>query len=1162
MSIFKTKKFVAAFAGLTLAAAMTVSAAVPVSAAALTPAQVSAIISLLQSFGADQSTINNVQASLTGGTPTGGTTTTTGYTFNVNLTIGSKGADVMNLQKVLNSDSATMVAATGAGSPGLETSTFGPLTQSAVIKFQKKYGITPAVGYVGPVTRAKLNSMGGTTTGGTTTTPPVSVGTGLMVSGGTQPAAQLAPLGAARVPFTNITFTAGNDGDVTVNGVVVQRGGPSTDAAFSGIVLLDEQGNQIGTAKTLNSAHQATLAGFTVPKGTSRTLTVAANRRTTDASSVDAGAVANFSVVAVNTSATVNGSLPIIGTNQTLNNGLTIGSVTVARGPLDPAAQSGGVSKNVGTTGYTFSSVKVTAGSTEDVLVKSIRWNQASSTSSSDLANVVTVVDGVSYPTTVDSTGKYYTSNFGSGITIAKGFSKEISIKGDIVSGSGRTIAFNIEKTTDLNVTGVTYGYGITPPTSGTGFSAGTIWYAGSTISVNSGTLIVTTDPGVAAQNVAINLANQPLGGYQVEVKGEPISVASMVFGLDVVGPADNITNVTLVDQNGAVLAGPVDQSAGIVTFSDTITFPVGVTKLALKGKLGTSFLNNNTIRASTTPSTNWTTVTGQVTNTTITPSPSSVLQANSMTVKSAALTVSTLPSPLAQTVVAGGQSFTFANFTLDAGASGEDLRISQIALAESGSGTASNLTNCQIWDGSTALNTGSNALSSAAAGSNTFTFDAALIVPKGTTKTLTLKCNISSSATGTYAWGLTTSPTATGQTSGQSATVTLNSSTGQIMTMTTGGTLAVTLDSSSPSYRVVAAGTTGNTVSVLRVRATNEDMDLQTVGLQLTSSATSTNADVTQVTLWDGTTQIGTAVFDGTDNSSHVFIATSTLTTTLRIPANTDKLITVKVDLPNQGISEVGHPGALIAIDYDAGNAQATKALGVSSGTAVYAAGSDTAASGLRVFKSFPSITYSSTGGSAITGVNDLISLQVTADAKGDVRLQKLTFTVSTSTASLTGNAVTFSGPNGNVSSSTNAIVQSVATGAADVTVYFDSTSNTQDRTVAAGTTKNYTLRGTIALTGSTNTVGSISTALKADASYPALPYNVSSTTEGWMASSTQEIGGNVVLSDANIVWSPQSTTTSVTTSSGDWTNGYGLPGCFTSSGLGQNCTARVLAK
>jgi len=1168
-------KNVAVFVGLALAVAVA-GVAVPVSAAALTQAQIDAIIGLLQSFGADQSTISNVQASLTGGAPTGGTGGTTGgYVFNANLTMGSTGADVMNLQKVLNSDADTQVAASGVGSAGNESSYFGALTKAAVIKFQKKYGITPAVGYVGPITRAKLNSMGGVVVVvPPVTPPPAPAGTGLTVSAAQQPAAMLFPVNAARVPFTKVNFTAGSDGDVKVNSLVVERGGPSIDADVASIVLLDESGTQIGLSKTLNSAHQVTLSEpFTVKAGQTRTMTLAANRGA-DGDSSGAGAVFVLSLVAVNTSATVSGSLPIIGTAQTGNSGLTIGSVTNQRGALDP---NGAVSKNVGTTGYIFSSVKVTAGSTEDVLIKSIRWNQASSAASSDLANLVTVIDGVSYPAVVDSTGKYYTSNFGTGIKIEKGYFKEISVKGDIVGGSARTVAFNIEKTTDLHIVGLLYNYGITPPTSGTGFTSGTIWYAASTITINSGSLTVTSDPSVPAQNIALNLANQPLGGFSVEVRGESISVARIAFDLSTTSTAaGRITNISLVDGNGAILAGPVDNvgTDGVegVLFTDTVTFPIGVTKLRLQGKIGTVFANNSTLALNTAPGSNWTSATGQVTGQTITPSPSSDVTASTMTIKTAALTVSVSPNPSAQTVVAGGQGFTFTNYQLDAGASGEDLRISQLLLDYSNSGTATNLTNCQLWDGATALNTGSNAVNpSAAASSTSFILDSALNIPKGTSKALALKCNIASAATGSIYWGISATQTVTGITSGQSATVTQNSAAGQRMTLATGGSLSVT-DASSPSYRVVAAGTTGNTVASLNFHASNEALTLQTVPLVM-KPATSTNADVTLVTLWDGTTQVGSAYFDGTRDASNNFIATSTLSTAVTIPKDGDKILTVKIDSPNQGVNEPGNAGAFIAINWDGGvttNATSgTKAVGQSSGSAIYASGSDTTVAGIRVFKSFPVITYSTTGATASAGVNDLLSVVITADAKGSVKLHRLSFVIGTTTATV--DTLTFSGPNGNVASSTGLV--SLTAGATTTAIYFDSTSNTNDAIVAAGNSKTYTLRGNVALLGNSNSTGSVSAALMADTAYPKLPtigtatttFNMAmSSTTGAIIGITNGNGVGGALNNSAIIWSPVSTTTtsSLTTGYDDWTNGYGLGGCFATSGLGQNCTARVISK
>ena len=87
------------------------------------------------------------------------TTTPSMFSFTRDLTIGSIGSDVKFLQQYLNSN-GFILAATGPGSPGNETTKFGLLTKQALIKFQKANSITPAVGFFGPVTRAKLEALG------------------------------------------------------------------------------------------------------------------------------------------------------------------------------------------------------------------------------------------------------------------------------------------------------------------------------------------------------------------------------------------------------------------------------------------------------------------------------------------------------------------------------------------------------------------------------------------------------------------------------------------------------------------------------------------------------------------------------------------------------------------------------------------------------------------------------------------------------------------------------------------------------------------------------------------------------------------------------------------------------------------------------------------
>ncbi len=86
--------------------------------------------------------------------------------FNKNLWRGMKDSEVQLLQKFLNQNGFVLTLQ-GAGSPGFETDFFGPLTFTALIKFQEAhkneiltpYGLVSGTGFFGPKTRAFINYL-------------------------------------------------------------------------------------------------------------------------------------------------------------------------------------------------------------------------------------------------------------------------------------------------------------------------------------------------------------------------------------------------------------------------------------------------------------------------------------------------------------------------------------------------------------------------------------------------------------------------------------------------------------------------------------------------------------------------------------------------------------------------------------------------------------------------------------------------------------------------------------------------------------------------------------------------------------------------------------------------------------------------------------------
>jgi len=288
---------------LAVATVFTVLSFVAGPAMALTVEELNAAIVKLT---ADLTALQLQLATLQGGT---GAISCTISSFTSNLSQGSTGEEVKCLQKVLNSDAATQVASSGAGSPGSETTYFGPLTFAAVVKFQDKYastvltplGLTAGTGFVGAATRSKLNTFLGGVTPPTGCTSDAQCATGYMCSAAV---CVLKPVGGGEGYLTAIIYPTPADttvyqgtSNIAVYGFEVKAFNSDVNVQrvslefnkrpwlyTSNISLYDGANAIVGVDATSSAFEEVTvgilyrlhLTGLNVniPKGTSKVLTV------------------------------------------------------------------------------------------------------------------------------------------------------------------------------------------------------------------------------------------------------------------------------------------------------------------------------------------------------------------------------------------------------------------------------------------------------------------------------------------------------------------------------------------------------------------------------------------------------------------------------------------------------------------------------------------------------------------------------------------------------------------------------------------------------------------------------------------------------------------------------------------------------------------------
>ncbi|HEY4517987.1 MAG TPA: PKD domain-containing protein [Candidatus Paceibacterota bacterium] len=351
-------------------------------------------------------------------------------------------------------------------------------------------------------------------------------------------------------------------------------------------------------------------------------------------------------------------------------------------------------------------------------------------------------------------------------------------------------------------------------------------------------------------------------------------------------------------------------------------------------------------------------------------------------------------------------------------------------------------------------------------------------------------------------------------------------------------GTLSVSADASAPSYQIVAGGQTGVTLGVLKFTATGEAIKLDKIAFQITKGS---GADLynNQITIWDGGTQVGSSVFSGTSKAT-----LSTLASSVVIPKDGVKVLTVKGDIADIGTSQPGTEGDLLAVDYDNDYSTGTQGTGQNSGSTITRTStSDTAFAGVRMFNTYPTITKLPLPSTTLSnGVRSLLRFSIAAAPQGPVGIARMTLSMSLSGATVSGLDIycytdsTFSSPCAGLSpdGGFNTSDRSVTSSASSLQFSpLTASGITTMAQVSPGGVRYFDVRGTVAGAASGS---SISTQLQGDAAYPIV---VS------LMGTVAQIGGDP---NSDFIWSPDAVNTAAPTDS-DWTNGYGVPGLPASS-------------
>ena len=1117
------KKFSAI--GLSLATAVTMSGAgLVLPAFAATNEELQAQITALLA------SIQLLQAQLTNQAPA----TVSSFNFTKDLTLGSKGDDVKELQKFLNAKGYA-VAQTGAGSLGNETTTFGSLTKAALAKYQAAVGISPAVGYFGPKSRAYVASIAVAPTTTTTTTTTTAPSTGLALAlASTNPAGTTVPKGVSGMELVKFTVS----GKGTITGLTFKRKGIGATADFASTgFYLYEGSTRLTSGRSINSTtHEVSFLNLALAIDGTKTLSVKADI----ASSASVGNIHYFELVSATGDSTPIGAL--------VSNTMTIGGQQVG-GIV--ATSTGSLSNPyIGQLIAQVSELKLTASSTEDVLIKQLALTQGGSISNSNLSNFILKDSLGNVLAKAASVGAkdLVTFVFDTAYLLEKGQERTFRVYVDVAGAakSSDTIKLYFDSKGDIVATGKTYGYSVDPDIIA--FDTATEAHA---ITLAGGDVTITFN-GPITGDVAIRGQDVEVYNFTIASKNN-IEIRNLRFSTTTTGAIAIYNDAKVWDKSlNAVITSAQNLTTTNFTYTDIINISAGTSKtFKLTVDVDSTNTADGTIKINLLAFTesdiknldnNQFVATANIV-------PASTIVGNAQTVKAPTLDVQLASTPSSQTYVQGATSKDLAGFSFRAISS--DIKLSTVkvtATSSTGTLTSGEVQNLGLYDGQTLIST----LKSLDSSALTVTFDNLnLTIAKGATKVLTLRGSISANATDTdvYYFSVATvnsSNITANDADGNSATLTgtaANSGGTVSLTITTAGNVSVVVapDDSDSEAGIVIAGQE-QVLGKYRFTSTNENMTVNKMQILVSnsSSATATTTvtadDAPTIKLYDGATQIGSATGYTVQASGDTAGIAVIESLGWVIPKDSNKTLTVKGVL--NSISAGADTGSSLYTSVHATNFEAVGATAKDT--------SITAATGNQkvVYKTKPTFAApTATTEKLATGQKAVMRFKIKADGPEQIAWKQIQFKVS-----MTG--ATMSAVDAVPSTTGNVALKEVTTGSnLNLASAFSGTSTTtgeqvkltggqtgyvslllnSEQTIAAGLDKEYELQLTFA--DVSGTVGAASAQIN-------LHRTETTVTAASSVATVRASVGTATDAAPSFVWSDYSVIGHSETSA-DWANG-----------------------